>query len=100
MTVMERQTRMPEATGPCGLYTTPEVLELTGISFRVLDYWLRTGVVVLSTQANKPGSGVKRYYTASEVEAIRRLVGRYRAANEELDAIRSGKAWKTESPAA
>ena len=76
-------------------YTTTEVLALTGITFRVLDYWLRSKVIVLA-QNNRPGSGIPRVYTAEEVEAIGRLVQRYRAANTELELIRSGKAWLDE----
>jgi DNA-binding transcriptional MerR regulator len=76
-------------------YTTTEVLAMTGITFRVLDYWLRSKVIVLS-QENRPGSGIPRVYTTAEVEAIGRLVQRYRAANTELETIRSGKAWLDE----
>jgi hypothetical protein len=78
-------------------YTTTEVLDLTGLSFRVLDYWLRTKVVVLSNRnANTPGSGNQRLYTPDEVAAISRLADRYRKANAELEAIRSGEAWTLE----
>jgi hypothetical protein len=76
-------------------YTTTEVLQRTGITFRILDYWLRSKVIVLSQQ-NSPGSGNPRAYTAEEVEAIGRLVQRYKHANSELELIRSGKAWLDE----
>ena len=73
-------------------YSTTEVIEMTGLSFRVLDYWLRTGAVVL-VDGNTPGSGGRRRFTEDEVEAIQRLVIRYRAALADLDEIRSGEAW-------
>ena len=79
---------------PARLYTTQEVLDATGISFRVLDYWLRTGVIVIGDRNNTPGSGNARRYTACEVKAIKQLVARYRVANAELEAIRSGQAWR------
>lgn len=76
-------------------YTTQEVLAMTGMSFRVLDYWLRTKVIVL-VQPNTPGSGHQRMYTVEEAEAIGRLWARYRAARLEIEAIRSGQAWMDE----
>lgn len=87
---MERQPNIEQTDR---MYTTAEVLELTGISFRVLDYWLRTEVIVLCSQPNKPGSGMRRLYTTAEVEAIGQLVRRYKAALDELETIRSGRAW-------
>lgn len=75
-------------------FTTADVLSMTGLSFRVLDYWLRTGAVKLADGAT-PGSGVVRTYTLSEVEAIQCLVDRYTEATAEINAIRSGKAWAT-----
>jgi DNA-binding transcriptional MerR regulator len=73
-------------------YSTREVIAMTGLSFRVLDYWLRTGAVILADD-NTPGSGSPRRYSESEVEAIKRLADRYTAAQTEIDDIRSGKAW-------
>jgi len=93
MTETRPRPRPRRETVASRLYSTQEVIEQTGISFRVLDYWLRTSVVVLSEQDNQPGSGNRRHFTANEVEAIGRLVQRYRAANAELEAIRTGKAW-------
>jgi hypothetical protein len=82
---MRRETRY---------FTTGEVLEVTGLSFRVLDYWLRTGAIRL-TDGTMPGSGVSRRYSLDEVAAIQRLVDRYNRATDEIEAIRSGKAWAT-----
>ena len=73
-------------------FTTGEVLEVTGLSFRVLDYWLRTGAIRL-VDGTTPGSGISRRYSQEEVDAIQRLVERYQHATDEIEAIRSGKAW-------
>lgn len=86
----------PDPTPP--YYTTGEVLELTGLSFRVLDYWLRTGAVVLA-DGTTPGSGVSRRYSHDEVAAIQRLVERYQRATTEIEAIRNGTAWLEEASA-
>ena len=101
MTMTENQKTTPRRgrkPKPAVLYTTQEVLDYTGLSFRVLDYWLRTKVIVLSV-ANTPGSGHSRVYTQGEVEAIKRLADRYRFATGELRAIRSGEAWMGEAVA-
>ena len=71
------------------------MLEQTGLSFRVLDYWLRTGAIRLA-DGTTPGSGVSRRYSEDEVAAIQRLVARYEHANQEIEAIRSGRAWQEE----
>lgn len=76
-------------------FTTGEVLTATGVTFRVLDYWLRTGAIRLA-DGTTPGSGVSRRYSLEEVEAIQRLVERYNRATDEIEAIRSGKAWTEE----
>ena len=73
-------------------FTSSEVLEMTGLSFRVLDYWLRTGAIKIAG-GTTPGSGVSRRYSEDEVAAIQRLAERYQRANDEIEAIRSGKAW-------
>jgi len=91
MTLTEPTTkryRRPDRPG----FTTTEVLEMTGLSYRVLDYWLRTGAITLA-RGTTPGSGVGRRYTEDEVHAIHTLVARYQQANADLEAIRSGKAW-------
>lgn len=77
-------------------YTTAEVLEhIPGLTFRVLDYWLRTGAVTLEAEET-PGSGGRRSFTKDEVRALRRIYRRYETARSELAAIRTGEAWKAE----
>lgn len=80
-------------------YTTTEALEqIPGLTFRVLDYWLRTGAVTLVAEET-PGSGGRRSFTKSEVRALRRIYKRYETARSELAMIRSGEAWKSEHDA-
>lgn len=54
------------------LWTGPEVCDATGVSYRQLDYWDRTGVVKPTRRAL--GSGTQRGYTLDEVVAVA-LVG-------------------------
>jgi DNA-binding transcriptional MerR regulator len=75
-------------------FTTKDVLEHTGISFRMLDYWLRTGAISLGEGSNTPGSGRSRRYTHEEMAAIRTVIDRYRRALAEVETIRSGQAWR------
>ena len=78
-------------------FSTQDILEQTGVSFRILDYWLRTGAITLTEpKANMPGSGRNRRYTEAEMVAIRRLIDRYVAAQAEIERIRSGEAWSDE----
>lgn len=96
MTLTEPETK--KRTVQPTYLTTGEVLEMTGLSFRVLDYWLRTGAIRLA-DGTTPGSGVSRRYSQEEVAAIQRVVARYHAANDEIEAIRSGEAWREEASA-
>jgi hypothetical protein len=92
MTLTEPPTKMTKRHRQPKYFTTGEVLEVTGLSFRVLDYWLRTGAIRLA-DGTMPGSGISRRYSQDEVAAIQRLVHRYQQATDEIEAIRSGKAW-------
>lgn len=55
-------------------FTTREVLALTGITYRRLDYWTRLGVLdragPLGLRA-RPGSGTGRVWRAEHVQALR-----------------------------
>jgi DNA-binding transcriptional MerR regulator len=78
-------------------FSTTDVLAATpGLTYRMLDYWLRQGAVVLISNA-KTGSGGRRTFTAAEVDAIKRLYERYKAATDVLEHIRSGAAWMEEA---
>ena len=81
-------------------YTTTQVLALIpGLSYRVLDYFLRTGAVTLEVSLPTPGSGRVRLFTEDEVRALSRMMKRYHAARDELAAIRDGRVWQEETAA-
>lgn len=61
-----------ETYGNRNTYSATEVCLLAGISYRMLDYWIRLGKVRASVPAR--GSGTRRRFTAEDVEAVRRLV--------------------------
>lgn len=50
-------------------FSTSEVADLTGASYRQLDYWSRNGVLVPEFEAT--GSGSRRSYSAADVERAR-----------------------------
>lgn len=50
---------------PAGMLTSAELQARAGISYRQLDYWTRTGRLMPASPAS-PGSGVLRYYAATE----------------------------------
>jgi DNA-binding transcriptional MerR regulator len=57
-------------------FSGPRVCRLTGVTYRQLDYWARTGLVTPSITA-ATGSGSKRRYSYSdllEVKVIKRLL--------------------------
>lgn len=91
-----RPTRATKRVGKATrerLFTTAEVLANTpGLSFRMLDYWLRTGTITIAA-GGAPGSGRQRMWTASELAGVQTLFNRYAAAKAEIEAIRSGAAW-------
>lgn len=71
------------ATAP---YHGPEVCDLTGVTYRQLDYWARTDLVRPSV-ADAKGSGSQRLYDDDDVALIR-LVKRCIDAGTELRRIR------------
>lgn len=57
------------------VFTTVEVMHLTGVSYRQLDYWDRTGAVMATFPAH--GSGTQRRYTHADLIAVH-TVGKLR----------------------
>ncbi len=59
-------------------YSTTELCEATGLSFRQADYWCRTDVLwPISLGGAEPGSGYQREFSAREVQiagALKALV--------------------------
>lgn len=76
-------------------YTTPEVCEIVGVSYRMLDYWCRQGHVTIDGDAR--GSGSRRRFTPDEVAALVRCKQRCDEANAVLDSFQSGAMWKQET---
>jgi DNA-binding transcriptional MerR regulator len=62
---------MPDEQG----FRVPDVQRLTGITYRQLDYWTRTGLVQASVR-EAGGSGTQRLYSFTDVlelKAIKRM---------------------------
>ncbi len=57
-------------------FSSPQTIEIVGITYRQLDYWTRTGLVV-STAQEAVGSGSRRRYSYNdllELKLIKRLL--------------------------
>ena len=73
-------------------YTSDQVCALVGVSYRMLDYWLRKGYVVIDQP--EPGSGHARQFTPEDVAALHEVVAEYQAANTIIANFTSGELWK------
>lgn len=76
-------------------YTSNEVALMAGVTYRQLDYWLRTGWLNIGGEAH--GSGSRRRFSRVEALALVRMVERYQAAKDEIERIRNGVAWDEET---
>ena len=70
---------------PEGSWSTYDVCELTGASYRQVDYWIRT-TPVLDHHA-RAGSGGRRRWTDEEVQRVDLMV-RCRQSQIDLDTVR------------
>lgn len=52
-------------------FSAPEVCTATGVTYRVLDYWARSGLL----DDNAAGSGSHRTFTAYQVDVVRHVRG-------------------------
>lgn len=68
-------------------YRAPTVCNLVGITYRQLDYWARTGLIVPSIQ-EAAGSGSQRLYSFTDVVQLK-VIKRLRDAGMSLPKIRS-----------
>lgn len=75
-------------------YNTEQAAKKAGVSYRMLDYWLRIGAVKIEGNAN--GSGSRRTFSEAEVEALCAVVAMYRAAQTVLRDFSSGLLWEME----
>ncbi len=67
-------------------YTGPEVCKITDISYRQLDHWTTTGLIVASIR-NIKGSGFHRLYSFNDIVLVK-LVNKLREAGISLQKIR------------
>jgi excisionase family DNA binding protein len=58
----EQQTEQAERT-----YTTPQVAELTGATYRMIDHWTSRGFL----PETATGSGSRRRFTEAELDTVR-----------------------------
>ena len=78
---------MSEHTQPNAGYRAPQVCSLVGITYRQLDYWARTGLILPSVQAAK-GSGSQRLYGFGDIVQLK-VVKRLLDAGMSLKKIRT-----------
>lgn len=78
---------MSEQTENNAGYRAPQVCSLVGITYRQLDYWARTGLILPSVQAAK-GSGSQRLYGFGDIVQLK-VVKRLLDAGMSLKKIRS-----------
>jgi hypothetical protein len=74
-------------------YTSHEAAQAAGISYRMLDYWLRRGFVSPHTEPN-PGSGHHRTFTPEEVTRLTEVAMLYKSAQEILRDFTNGLLWE------
>jgi DNA-binding transcriptional MerR regulator len=75
------------------LLTSAEVCRLVGISYRQLDYWVRTGAV--ESPGNKGlGSGQRRHWTSEDVRRLKVVASQIREAQMILEAFSNGSLWR------
>ena len=77
-------------------FSTGQAASLAGVTYRMLDHWLRLGIIHLTASSDTPGSGGRRRFTAAEVDALCRMVERYKAAVAVITQFRDGALWTEE----
>src|SRR5579862_921470 len=82
-----------DESGPAG-YRGPQVCKVVGITYRQLDYWARTGLLLPSINEAR-GSGSQRRYSYTDLvqlQVIKRLLDAgvsLQAARKAIDCLRS-----------
>lgn len=76
----------------------PKVCELAGITYRQLDYWIRTGLIAPSI-AEGHGSGTQRRFSATDVREVR-LVAALMSQGIDQRRIRRALEWLRDVPSA
>lgn len=62
---------------------------LPGVTYRMLDYWCRTGKIAIEHEPR--GSGTRRQFSAAEAAAIADVAGAYARIETMLEDLRSGR---------
>jgi DNA-binding transcriptional MerR regulator len=65
-------------------YSTPEVCELTGATYRQVDYFARKGLIPGQPAGHGTGSGHRRRWNAAQVERVTLLLRASRLVNATL----------------
>lgn len=76
-----------------GMLTSSQVCRLVGISYRQLDYWVRTGAIE-SPDNKSLGSGRPRVWTPEDVRRLKAVVAQMREAQMILEAFSNGSLWR------
>jgi DNA-binding transcriptional MerR regulator len=66
-------------------FTTREVVEMTGATYRQIDYWCRTGLIPGHTES--VGSGRRRRFTEQDVKRARLVLLASRLSNQPLEKV-------------
>jgi hypothetical protein len=80
---------------PEGYRTSAEVLEVCGgrITYRQLDYWLRTGKI--TCELLYPGSGGLRGFSSDDVRCLLMLLEQLEWAKMIISSVDSGDLWRS-----
>ncbi len=86
-------------------YSSTDVVRQTGLTYRILDYWCRTGVIIPDNEGR--GSGSRRSFSAEQMQHLEVMarvhrylseyVGEYAVATDTMHALRlcleEGRVW-------
>ena len=51
-------------------FSVPQAVRISGLSYNVLDYWSRSGLLVPSISPDGKGTGYNRFYTFADLVAL------------------------------
>jgi len=77
-------------------YSTAEVAALAGLTYRIVDYWVRQGVIWPEVEAH--GSGSRRGWSSQQAEWLMRIGEAYRMGERrglDLTALAVGHIWRS-----
>ncbi len=80
-------------------YSTREAALMAGVTYRMLDYWLRTGAVRPEGMDATPGSGRRRRWLSADVDRLIAVVEWLRLAEAIHEQFRDGTLWNDPSGA-